>query len=63
MFKPLEYKVTVTVPSTRQIAKETGVGHATVARFIKGDDVKVTTAKALLPYLKECPCCGKINNK
>lgn len=44
--------------SNRSVAAATGVGHATVARYAKGENIKLSTAKALLSVLKDCPCCG-----
>lgn len=45
-------------PSLREIARKSGVGHATVSRIYRGKDFTVSTAKKLLPYMSQCPCCG-----
>jgi len=45
--------------SDRQIARISGVSHATISRMKSGKDYTMSVAKKLLPFMKSCPCCGK----
>lgn len=45
----------------REFARAIGMSPATAQRVKAGDFSKLnmTTAKKVLPFLNECPCCGK----
>ena len=49
--------------SYRTIEGLTGVSKSTICRIEQGYDIKLKTAKALLPVLEKCPCCGAPTNK
>jgi transcriptional regulator with XRE-family HTH domain len=43
----------------RAMAKLVGVSPATLNRMERGNGVSVETARALLPFVGECMCCGR----
>lgn len=61
VLKPV--KVEKESTSLRAIGRVSGVGHATISRFLSGKDIKLSVAKKLLPHLDKCPCCGNSTTK
>lgn len=43
----------------RELARAAGVSPATVSRIKRGEEPDMATAKKLLPFMNDCPCCGQ----
>ena len=43
----------------RELARQAGISPTTATRVKRGETPDMATAKKLLPFLNDCPCCGR----